>query len=464
MLLFCFVAVLLAGCSGTKLTVDDKRSSLQQRPASMESRAVLPLRSGLRPSAGLGQDRRVPSGLADLSDLSYSPEDIPVRPELLATMESLMAEEGLPEWLAALPWIESEYSIGCFSRAGAAGPWQFMRQTAVDFGMEVDGEVDERYSWAGATRGAASYLRYLYGRFGSWTYALGAYNCGEGVMARALRTGETDFTKLDLPGETDEFVPRFAAAAAAYDSCRPTGGGMALVAVPPALDLRVLAAETGLGIDSIMYLNRGYYRQRTPARGDVWELLVPREHAMRVYRTAWRGSTDSYTVRHGDSWTAVAAATGVSAEELRESNPGVSMVPGADLRLPEAGRYADGGLGYAVYTVRTGDTLSGIGARVGASSAEVAEWNGIGRNATIYPGQRLVLRRSGGDSQGTEVAESPEPEIIRGEEAVEHTVVAGETLWGIAASYGVSVEQIQRLNSLDGDHLSIGDVLLVIPE
>lgn len=437
---------------------------MRRRPAELETQAVLPLRAGVRPSPGLGHDRRVPAELARLSDLSYTPEDMPARPELLATLEHMMAREGLPEWLAALPWIESDYSIGCFSRAGAAGPWQFMRQTAVDFGMEVDHEVDERYSWAGATRGAASYLRYLYGRFGSWTHALGAYNCGEGTMGRALRAGETDFTRLDLPGETDRFVPRFSAAAAAYDSCRPSGQGLALVAVPPGLDLRVLAAETGLGIDSLMALNRGYYRQRTPARGDVWELLVPRELAWSVYESAWSGGTGRYRIRRGDSWAAVAASTGVSAEELREANPGVSMVPGAELSLPEPDRWDDGGLGYAVYTVRTGDTLSGIGARVGASSREVAEWNGMSRDATIYPGQRLVLRRPGGDSGGAEVAESPEPEIIRGEEAVEHTVAQGDTLWDIAASYGVSVEQIRELNALDGNHLSVGDVLLVIPE
>jgi len=424
----------------------------------------MPVRSGIGPVPGLGEHDPVPEHLSELSDLSYSPEDMPADPRLLQTLEDMLASEGLPPWLAALPWIESEYSIGCFSRAGAAGPWQFMRETARHFGMEVSGEVDERYSWAGSSRGAATYLRYLYRRFGSWTWALAAYNCGEGVMARALRSGETDFTRLDLPGETDRFVPRFAAAARAYRGRTRAEGGLATVAVPPGLDLRVLAAEIGLGIDSLMSLNRGYFRQMTPAGGDMWELLVPRDRAAAAFREAWRQEPGVYTVRRGDSWAGVAAATGVTGEELRSRNPGASMVPGARLDLPPPERYGGSQLGYAVYIVRTGDTLSGIGARAGVSSREVAEWNGMDPDETIYPGQRLVLRGSGGNGEDTEVAEPAEPEIIRGEETVRHTVREGDTLWDIASAYGVTVEQIRRLNSLDGNHLGIGDELVVIPE
>jgi len=376
-----------------------------------------------------------------------------------------MTSQGLPSWLAALPWIESEYSIGCFSRAGAAGPWQFLGETARDFGLQVDGEVDERYSWVTSTRGAATYLRYLYRRFGSWTYALAAYNCGEGTMARALRQGETEFTRLDLPGETDRFIPRFAAAAAAYEAARPESNkGFVVIGVPPGTDLRVLAASSGMGIDSLMELNRGYFHQTTPSTGDIWDLLVPRRIARQVYDSAWERPGDTYTVQRGDSWAAVAASTGVSQERLQEINPGVSMVPGARLCLPEAEQYGDQSLGYSIYVVRTGDTLSGIGSRVGVSSGRVAEWNSMDPSATIYPGQRLVLRRPNAAGSEEELAESPELEIIRGEEAVRHTVTQGDTLWGIASGYGVTVEQIRELNSLDGDHLSIGDVLLVIPE
>ena len=424
----------------------------------------MPVRSGIGPSPGLGEQHPVPEHLSELSDLSYTPEDMPADPRLLETLEDLLASEGLPAWLAALPWIESEYSIGCFSRAGAAGPWQFMRETARDFGMEVNGEVDERYSWAGSSRGAANYLRYLYRRFGSWTWALAAYNCGEGVMARALRGGETDFTRLDLPGETDRFVPRFAAAARAYRRRPRAEDGLAVVAVPPGLDLRVLAAELGMGIDSLMSLNRGYFRQVTPSGGDMWELLVPRDRATEAFLEAWRPDPGVYTIRRGDSWAAVAAATGVTRQELQEANPGVSMVPGARLALPPAERYGGSQLGYAVYIVRTGDTLSGIGARAGVSSREVAEWNGMDPDETIYPGQRLVLRGAGGEPEVTEVAEPAEPEIIRGEETVRHTVQEGDTLWDIASAYGVTVEQIRRLNALEGDHLGIGDELVVIPE
>lgn len=47
----------------------------------------------------------------------------------------------------------------------------------------------------------------------------------------------------------------------------------------------------------------------------------------------------------------------------------------------------------AVYTVRSGDTLYSIAWLYGLDHRQVAAWNGIGAPYTIYPGQRLSMRK-----------------------------------------------------------------------
>ena len=64
----------------------------------------------------------------------------------------------LPHGLAYLPVIESAYVPSVTSRAGAHGIWQFMPETARDYGLRVDWWVDERADPERSTRAAAAYL------------------------------------------------------------------------------------------------------------------------------------------------------------------------------------------------------------------------------------------------------------------------------------------------------------------
>jgi LysM repeat protein len=122
------------------------------------------------------------------------------------------------------------------------------------------------------------------------------------------------------------------------------------------------------------------------------------------------------------------------------------------------------------YTVRMGDTMGAIAATVGVSSREVAAWNEMSPDDTIFPGDVLLLRRSGNSSALEQqlnmptLPEGDEIDIVSGGGRIEHTIVEGDNLWDIALRYGVSIEQIMYLNSLESNILSLGDVLVIIPE
>jgi membrane-bound lytic murein transglycosylase D len=417
----------------------------------------------------------IPASLSAISDIQYRPEHFPGSGEIKELVEQILRSEGVPLEIAALVWIESDFTVGCYSRVGAAGPWQLMPSTGRELGLKIDDTIDERYSWVASTRAAARYLRYLYGIFDDWTLAIAAYNCGPGRVQSGLQQGGNTFGEIELPGETDAFVPRFASAAEAYVQVELESDRLAVVWIPAGFDLRLLAAETDLDIESLMDLNRSYLLERTPADGEAWEIVVPVAYAGEIFNTAWAIDPERYLVKEGDSWSGIANRLGVSTEVLMGMNAAGSLQAGVYIDLPASQREPVNA-GYVEnpqfirYTVRMGDTLSEIAASVGVSSREVATWNEMSADATIFPGDVILLRRSGASAEleqqesGPALPDGDEIDIVSGGVRIEHTVVEGDTLWDLALSYGVSIEQIMYLNSLENNILSLGDVLVIVPE
>lgn len=123
----------------------------------------------------------------------------------------------LPGWLVWLPLLESSYQSQAVSNAGAAGLWQLMPDTASRFGLSVTAYQDERLMLPQSTTAALTYLQWLSGYFyGDWSLALAAYNAGEQRVRNAQNSisdkeASSSFCYLDLPPETEKYVPRFIA-------------------------------------------------------------------------------------------------------------------------------------------------------------------------------------------------------------------------------------------------------------
>ena len=105
-----------------------------------------------------------------------------------------------------MPLVESGLKSGT-SPKGASGYWQFMPQTARDFGLRVNSELDERQNMERSTIAAAKYLKSLYKEFGSWTLAAAAYNIGEGGLRKQIsRQNQDNYFKMSLNRETASYV------------------------------------------------------------------------------------------------------------------------------------------------------------------------------------------------------------------------------------------------------------------
>jgi membrane-bound lytic murein transglycosylase D len=126
----------------------------------------------------------------------------------------IFTQRGLPVELKYLSVIESDLKSSAVSWAGAVGPWQFMPETARDYGLTVTKKRDDRRDYKKSTHAAAKYLNDLYDIYQDWLLVVAAYNCGAGNVNSAIRkSGSRNFWDMQyyLPTESRNHVKKFIA-------------------------------------------------------------------------------------------------------------------------------------------------------------------------------------------------------------------------------------------------------------
>jgi membrane-bound lytic murein transglycosylase D len=212
-----FVSTLKTALDGiARLAFGGEETPAQQAPAPAPSRpAEFALRIPMTPEV-----QRYVAYYAEGRGRKTTVEALARSTSYCERAKAIFAEEGVPTELVWLAQVESEWKLGAVSPVGAGGIWQFMPDTARDFEMRVDDEVDERLDFEKATRGSARYLARLARRYdGNWELAIAAYNVGEGNVDKAIEKagGIEDFSTLCrydlLPEETENYVPKVLAVA-----------------------------------------------------------------------------------------------------------------------------------------------------------------------------------------------------------------------------------------------------------
>jgi hypothetical protein len=123
-------------------------------------------------------------------------------------IEPILKDNGVPEDFKFLCIAESSLQ-NLTSRAGAIGLWQFMKDTAPQYGLEVNDEVDERYNIEKSTEAACRYFKKAKEKFGSWTSAAASYNMGMTGFANQVNyQEENNYYNLLLSDETMRYVFR----------------------------------------------------------------------------------------------------------------------------------------------------------------------------------------------------------------------------------------------------------------
>lgn len=333
---------------------------------------------------------------------------------------------GVPGELALLPVVESAFDPFAYSHGRAAGPWQFLSGTARDFGVEINDFYDGRRDFVAATGAALDYLEYLAGMFdGDWSLALAAYNAGQGRVSRAVRRNAargrgTEWHELPLPRETRGYIPKLQGLAclirepARYGFVLPTivdRPQVRTVALDGPVDIVALALHSELDLTELVTLNAGLNKHLTPPSGPHY-LVVPHDAAERVEASLPDlpepppVPMSQIRVRRGDSLSVLARRHDTTVDALRKANgiSGSRLIAGQTLKLPG----------------RAGD--------IPPTSGDAAYREALQQLASLQ--QQLL----------------PTDRFI-------HRVRGGESLWIIARRYGVSVDELQRMNGLGASTL-----------
>ncbi|MBL7777892.1 MAG: lytic transglycosylase domain-containing protein [Chitinophagales bacterium] len=125
--------------------------------------------------------------------------------------EKILKENGVPTDFKYLALIESGFRNET-SPAGAVGFWQILKETGKIYGLQIDGEVDERYHSEKACIAACKMLKQSYEQLGNWTIAAAAYNLGPaGMKARCADQKTNNYYEMFFNPETSRYLFRMIA-------------------------------------------------------------------------------------------------------------------------------------------------------------------------------------------------------------------------------------------------------------
>lgn len=127
-------------------------------------------------------------------------------------IEPILAKNNIPDDFKYLCVTESTL-LNLTSPKNAVGFWQFIKDAGKEFGLEINNEIDERYSVEKSTEAACKYLQQAYDRYGNWTLTAASYNFGmNGIDEQLVRQKTNNYYNLVLGEETSRYVFRILAA------------------------------------------------------------------------------------------------------------------------------------------------------------------------------------------------------------------------------------------------------------
>lgn len=327
-----------------------------------------------------------------------------------------LEKRGMPTELALLPMVESAMNPMANSPARASGLWQFIPSTGKQYNLEQNWWYDARRDIVASTNAALDYLQFLHDMYGDWQLALASYNMGENGVMRAIERNRarglpTDYASLQIPRETQYYVPKLQALKNIFANPSAFGIDLAPIANAPYfvtveltrdIDLNIAAKLADMPLNDLIALNPGHNRPMVSTAISP-QLILPTDRAS------------------------------VFIANLERNKKPLST--------------------WQTYVYQRGDKLNQVAAEYGISTAKLRELNHLDRRARVTTGQRLLVPRKGSGElaivpAGLFVAASPASSKAQdNQRAGSYKVRRGDTLYAIAQRFDVEVDDLRDWNN-----------------
>ena len=370
--------------------------------------------------------------------------------------EEQLDKYNMPLELKYLAVIESALNPVANSRCGAKGLWQFMYGTGKVYGLKISSYTDDRFDPVKSTVAACQHLTDLYDIYGNWSLVLAAYNSGAGNVNKAIRRsgGAKNFWVIQkyLPKETRSYVPAFIAASyvmtfASEHGIVPVDPGILFyeidtVTVRNPLTFDQISEMLKIPYEEVQFLNPAFKQGMIPA--------TPQTH----YKLRLRKKNIGDFINNENALYSYKTKAGIQKDSLMA------------LALRNNRETIE-------YTVKSGETITGIAKKFHMSVAELKSLNGLKKNY-VKPKQHLLVYNSQAKPKYPEsIAATTTSQVTANVEpeketpppitstSIVYTVKTGECMALIAQKHSCTVQNLMTWNNLGSQTLLVGQKLKI---
>ena len=356
----------------------------------------------------------------DVDMLTKSPKHVAIKAERAKTyfpiIEKVFEEERVPDDFKYLVLQESALISDAVSVSNAVGFWQFKDFTAIEMGLRVDREVDERMNIVSSSRAAANYLKKNNYYFNNWLYALQAYQMGAGGVLKSVHDYESGARHMEITSKTYWYVKKFLAYKIAYED-----------------------AVKGPGEIKVITL----VNHQRKSIGELAKEFALQEEELKAYNKWVRGEYIP-----GDKPYTVAVPTTGEGKALKDAIAKSSKKMEPDTRVDAKPAIAKNEIiqvnGIPAMKAHAGETSTGFVKRADIDLSFFLKCNDLSISDRLVAGNFYYLKKKKTKA-----------------EVSQHVVQKGENLWAISQKYGVQVRKLRKYNSIENHALKEGSIVFL---
>lgn len=346
-------------------------------------------------------------------------------------IEAILIDEDVPTDFKYLAVQESSLTPDAVSASSAVGYWQFKRETAIDHGMRVDDEIDERKSITASTHGAAKYLKKSNTQFNNWVASLYSYYLGAGGIAKLIPPDWSYAREVALDGRTDRYILRFFAHKVAIENAlksHQSGNQVALIEYGNGggKSMRSIADELGVDEFELRKYNRWVLGESVPT-DKAYVMAVP------------VGNNQINDVRQK-----IASGSAQKPQDYAQNDVGFPVLRRVTTGLSSKNEpvlYEINGL--PGIQAQAGDNSASLARKAKISLSSFLRYNDMSENDPVIVGDVYYLAKK-----------------MKKALVPFHTVRQDETTRSISQRYGIRLKKLMRYNRIDRlQKLTVGRVM-----